>query len=121
MIRIIGVSHALRLCHIDLLHKMPIEKGIVDIKLANSPLAIECNAKHSTDGDGIYQGTKSFMKINVRLLMKAFINKASFIPCNRAVGICLMQNTHFLPTTFCPGLGGTKVQVLFQMRASYSS
>ena len=71
--------------HIDLLHKMPIKKGIVDIKLAT--LVIECNAKHSMDGDEIYHGTKSLVKINARLLVKAFSNKASFIPCNSDVGI----------------------------------
>ena len=53
----------------------------------HTPLAIECNAKHNTEGDGIYHGIESFMKINVRLLVKAFSNKASFIPCNRAVEI----------------------------------
>ena len=66
---------------------MPIEKGIVDIKLVNSSLAIEFNAKHSIDGDGIYHGTKSLVKINVRLLVKAFSNKVSFIQCNSVVGI----------------------------------
>ena len=79
MMQIIGNSHALQLRHIDLLHKMSIEKDIVDIKLANSPLAIECNAKHSTNSDGIYHGTKTLMKINARLLVKAFSDKASFI------------------------------------------
>ena len=63
---------------------MPIKKDIIDIKLEKSPLAIECNVKHSTDDDGIYHGTKSLMKINARLLVKAISNKASFIPCNRA-------------------------------------
>ena len=66
---------------------MPIEKGIVDIKLVNSPLANECNAKHNTNSDEIYHGTESLMKINARLLVKAFSNKASFIPCNRAFKI----------------------------------
>ena len=66
---------------------MPIEKGIIDIKLANSPLAIECNAKHNTSGDGIYHGTESLMKINGQLLVKAFSNKVNFILCNRAVEI----------------------------------
>ena len=87
MMQIMGVSHALQLRHIDLLRKIPIEKDIVDIKLANSPLAIECNAKHNTDGDEIYHEIESLMKINARLLVKAFSNKVSFIPCNRAVGI----------------------------------
>ena len=87
MIRIIGISHSLQLRHIDLLRKMPIEKDIIYIKLANSSLAIECNAKHGTDGDGIYHRTKSLVKVNARLLAKAFSNKASFIPCTRVVGI----------------------------------
>ena len=87
MMWIIGVTHALRLRHIDLLRKMPIEKGIIYIELVNSPLAIECNAKHSTDGDVIYYGTESLVKVNVGLLVKAFSNKASFVQCNKAVGI----------------------------------
>ena len=66
---------------------MPIEKNIIDIKLVNSLLAIEYNAKHNMDGDGIYHGTKSLMKINARLLVKAFSNKVSFIPCNSVIGI----------------------------------
>ena len=60
---------------------------IIYIKLANSPLAIECNARNSVDGDEIYHGTKSFMKVNVRLLVKAFSNKASFILYNIVVRI----------------------------------
>ena len=67
---------------------MLIEKDIIYIKLPNSPLAIECNAKHNTNGDGIYHGTESLMKvINAWLLVKVFSNQASFIPCNRVVGI----------------------------------
>ena len=66
---------------------MPIEKGIIYIKLANSLLAIECNAKHNTDGDGIYHGTESLVKLNARLLVKASSNKANFIPCNKAIKI----------------------------------
>ena len=85
MMRIISVSHALRLRHIDFLHKMPVEKGIINIKLVNSPLASECNVKHSMDGDEIYHRTESFMKINARL--KAFSNKVSFILCNIVFGI----------------------------------
>ena len=93
MMRIIGVSHALRLCHIDLLRKMPIDKDIIYIKLANSPLAIEGNAKHGTDGDEIYHKTESLVKIITILLVKSFSNKASFIPCNRAIRI-LFDSKH---------------------------
>ena len=81
------MSHALRLHHIDLLYKMPIEEGIIYIKLANSPLTIECNGKHSMDDDEIYHGIESLVKFNARLLGKAFSNKASFIPCNKVVRI----------------------------------
>ena len=86
MMWIISVAHALRLRHIDLLHEIPIEKCIIYIDLAKSPLAIEGNAKHGTDGDEIYRKTESLMKVNVWLLVKAFSNKASFILCNRAIG-----------------------------------
>ena len=95
MMRIISVAHALRLRHVDLLREMPIEKDIIHIKLAKTPLLIEGNAKHSTDGDGIGHETKSFVKVNIWLLVKVYVwllvkassNKASFIPCNRAFGI----------------------------------
>ena len=66
---------------------MPIEKDIIYIKLTNSPLVIECNAKHNTDSDGIYHETESLVKVNSWLLVKAFSNKVSFIPCKRAVEI----------------------------------
>ena len=64
MMWIIGVAHALWLHHIGLLREMPIEKGIIYIKLAKSPLSIQRNAKHSTNGDGIYHETESPMKFN---------------------------------------------------------
>ena len=66
---------------------MPIEKGIIYIKLTNSLLVIECNAKHSTNGDEINHRTENLLKVNARLLVKAFSNKASFTPCNRAIRI----------------------------------
>ena len=99
---IMGISHALRLRHIDLLRKMPIEKDIVDIKLANSPLVIECNAKHSTNGGGIYHGTKSLMKINAQLLVKVFSNKANFIPCNSVVRILFNAKHSFVAHYILP-------------------
>ena len=100
MIRIIGVSHAMRLRHIDFLRKTPIEKDIIYIKLANSPLVIECNAIHSTNSDGIYHGTESLVKVNARLLVRAFSNKASFIPCNRAIEILHDVKHSFVPLYF---------------------
>ena len=89
-------AHALRLCHIDFLREMPIEKHIIYIKLAKSPLAIERNARHSTDGDEVYHGTESLVKVNARLLVKAFSNKANFILCNRAVRISLEVVAHYI-------------------------
>ena len=64
MIRIINIAHALRLCHIDLLREMPIEKGIIGINLENAPLTVDCNAKHSMDSDPINHGTESLVKVN---------------------------------------------------------
>ena len=73
--RIIDVVHALRLRHINLLCEMPIEKDIIYIMLAKAPLAMECKAKNNTDNDEIYHKTESLMKVNTRLLVKAFSNK----------------------------------------------
>ena len=39
----------------------------------------------------------------------------------RTVGILFNAKQPFLPPTFYPGLRGTRAQVLFHMRASYSS
>ena len=64
MMQIISVAHALRLRRIDLLREIPVEKGIIYIELVKSPLAIEGNSKHGTDGDGIYHGTESLKKVN---------------------------------------------------------
>ena len=64
MMWIMGISYAQRLHYIDLLREILIEKGIVDIKLENSPLAIKCNAKHNMDDDEIYHGIGSLVKIN---------------------------------------------------------
>ena len=44
---------------------MPIKKDIIYIKLAKSPLAIEGNAKHCTNGDEIYYETKSLVKVSL--------------------------------------------------------
>ena len=112
----------MQLCHIDLLSEMLIEKGVVSIKLVKTPLAMECNVEHSMDGDGIYHGIESLMKINTQLLVKAFSKKSSFILSNRAIGILFdVKKTHLLPTMFCLGLGAKRDQVLFRMRPSYSS
>ena len=48
---------------------------------------VDCNAKHSMEGDRIYQGIEIFVKVNTLLLVKAFTNKVSFIQCNRAFRI----------------------------------
>ena len=79
MMQIIGVAHALRLHHIDLLRRMPIEKDIIYNKLANAPLKVKCNAKHSTNADQIYHEIASLVKVNDWLLMKVFSNNVSFI------------------------------------------
>ena len=103
MMQIIGVAHALRLCHIDLLRKIPIEKdNIIYIKLKKTPLTVEGNAKHSKDGGRIYHGTESLLKVNARLLVKAFSNKASFIQCTRAIRILFNAKHPFVAHYILP-------------------
>ena len=51
--------------------------------------------EHSTKGDGIDHKTESLVKINTRLLVKAFSNKLSFILSNRAIRILFDLKTPF--------------------------
>ena len=81
---------------------MSIEKDIVDIKLVNSPLAIECNAKNNMDGDEIYHWTESLVKIDAQLLVKAFGNKVSFILCNRVIRILFDEKHLFVAHYILP-------------------
>ena len=100
---------------------MPIEKDIIYIKVANAPLAMECNAKNNTDSDEIYHWTESLVEVNTWLLVNAFSNKPSFMLCSRAIGILLDAKHSFVAHYIQPWLRGTRDQVPFWMRASYSS
>ena len=92
---------------------MPIKKDIIYIKLAKSPLAIKGNVKHSTNSDGIYHGTKSLVKVNARLLVKAFSNKASFISCNKVVRIFLNVKHPFVFHYILPRSWGNQSLSIF--------
>ena len=75
---------------------MPFKKSVINIKLAKAPLAMKCNAEHSTNGDRTDHGTESLVKINTLLLVKAFSNKPSFIPSNRAIEILFDAKNPFV-------------------------
>ena len=105
---ILGVAHTLRLRHIDLLGEMPVEKDVINIKLAKAPLAMECNAEHSMDGDEIDHETKILVKINTRLLVKAFSNKPGFILSNRAIGILFDAKYPFVAHYVLPRAQGNR-------------
>ena len=75
---------------------MPVEKCVINIKLEKAPLAIECNVEHNTDYDGIDHQTKSLVKINTRLLVKALSNKPGFISSNKAIKILFDAKNSFV-------------------------
>ena len=108
MMWILGVAYTLRLRHIDLLDEMPVKIGIINIKLAKAALAMECNVKRNTDGDGIDHGTESLLKINTRLFVKAFSNKLSFIPSNRAIEILFHAKNPFVAHYVLPPAWGNE-------------
>ena len=85
---------------------MPIKKYVIDIKLAKAPLAMECNVEHSTNGDKIYHGTEILVKINNRLLVKAFNNKSSFII--KPSKFCLMRKNPFIAHYVLPRAQGNE-------------
>ena len=69
---------------------------------------MKCNAKHNTNGDGIDHETKSLMKINTRLLVKAFSNKPSFISSNKAIRILFEAKNPFVAQYVLPKARGNK-------------
>ena len=114
MMWILGVVHSLRLRQVDLLGEMHVEKVVIEKKLAKAPLAMEYNAKHSTNGDGIYHGTTSLMKINTWLLVKAFSSKTSFISSNKAIEILFdAKKPICCPLCSALGLGEQETKCLF--------
>ena len=108
MMWIIDITHALLLRHIDLLREMPIEKGIIYIKLAKAPLAMECNSKNIINSDGIHHRTESLVKVNTRLFVKAFSNKPISILCSRAIGILFDTKNPFVAHYILPQAQGNK-------------
>ena len=87
---------------------MPVEKGVINIKLEKTPLVMERNAEHNTDSDGIDHRTRSLVKINTRLLVKAFSNKSSFIPSHRAIRILFDEKNLFVAHYVLPRSWGIK-------------
>ena len=75
---------------------MPIDKCVINIKLAKPPLVMECNVEHSTNDNGIDHQTKSLVKIKTRLLVKALSNKPSFISNNKAIKILFNAKNSFV-------------------------
>ena len=67
---------------------------------------MECNVEHSTNGDGIDHETESLMKINTRLLVKAFSNKPSFILSNKAIEILFDAKNSFVSHYVLPRARG---------------
>ena len=74
---------------------MSVEKCVINIKLAKAPREME-SKEHSTNGDRIDHEAKSIVKINTRLLVKAFSNKPSFISSNRAIRILFDAKNPFV-------------------------
>ena len=87
---------------------MPIEKGVINIKLVKAPLAMECNAEYNKNGDGIDLETESLVKINTPLSVKAFSNKSSFIPNNRAIKILFDVKNPFVAHYVMPRARGNE-------------
>ena len=108
MMWILDVVHTLQLRHIDLLGEVPVEKDVINIKFTKAPLAMECNAENSMDGDEIDHRTESLMKINTRMLVKAFSNKLSFMPSNRAIEIFFNAKNPFVARCVPPGAKGNE-------------
>ena len=81
---------------------MPIEKGIIDVQLANTPRAIYRKAENNTNNDWVDHGTKNVVKINFWLLMKSFSNKTGLVSFNGAIGFAFDSKHPFVAHKILP-------------------
>ena len=62
VIGMIPINEAQRLGHIDIFSESALKKGIVDVKLSNSPMTPKSKAEYRANYRGFNHGAKGFMK-----------------------------------------------------------
>jgi hypothetical protein len=77
----IWVDEARRLHAVDLLVKVAMEEGILDVKLMHMPCAGRGDAENDADGGRLDDGTERLIKVNAGLLREATDNPSRLVPC----------------------------------------
>lgn len=107
--------------HVDVFLKDALDKGILDIKLFESPVSRDTKDKNKADGGGFNKRTKGFSIIKTFLLIESLCNDMSFVPlkCTSTWHFTLKTRQH--PIMFMDEEGEISVHVLFFTTALYSS
>lgn len=70
--------------------KVPLKKGIVDVKLAERPTMADLNRKHQMNICGFDNRAEHLMVVKTWALMKTLGNKTNFILVNELSSKCLV-------------------------------
>lgn len=119
--RMIRINKTWWLRHINIFGKLTLKKGVIDIQLTKRPAMTNINTKNKPYCGGLNNWTESVIIVHTRPLIEPFVNKTSFKPVNRAVGMSFNTKIHLQPTILEGMGGGTSFHVLLRTRASYSS
>ena len=84
------------------------EKGILIINLLHNPTKRHGNGENNTYCSGFKNRTKNLTKINSRLLMKTFCNKANFVSLNWTIGMTLDSKNPFTANNIASNLRKNK-------------
>lgn len=73
--------------HVDVLLQETVNKGIIDVNLADGPFVSDGYSEEDTDSGWFNNGRKGFTIIFIGLLVESLGNKAGLIFINGPVGI----------------------------------
>jgi hypothetical protein len=90
VVRTPGVNKARRLLTVDLLVKVAMKKGILDVELVNRPRPRESDAEDDADRGWLDDGAEGLVEINPRLLREAADDPSSLVASKAAVGVKLV-------------------------------
>ena len=84
-VRGVSINKVKRLRHIDILKLCTMQKCIIDIKLKKHPTSACHKIKNEAYKGGLDNRTKGVVIVHVRVSIKTFCNKMSFMSINRAI------------------------------------
>jgi hypothetical protein len=90
MVGVARINKVRGLLTVDLLVKIAIEKGVLDIELVDRPRPRDGDAEDDADRGRLGDGTKRLVKVDARLLREAPDNPPRLVPSKTAIRVKLV-------------------------------